>query len=245
MKMISDKDLDIGINTEVEWGPACRVYIGYWPDWGISYSSEEGKQRLKEISSNSYKEEYSASTGKRMKNISRVSEGSIKRDLPYALNETNADIVSDLVIGAGDEVVIADLGAGNGNTTILTYDFLKDKWKEHGYKEKELRDKVSFILEDPSETLLSEACKRLGKLGLRYRKAPGSVHEDVFEPGSVDIAMSVASLHHYSDPADPHSAVFNSLKPGGYFVDSDWFNSFFRNPLSFRALLENLEWPRE
>lgn len=119
--------------------------------------------------------------------------------------------LSHMLLGFFPEVVVADLGAGEGTLSQML-----------------ARRAKKVIAVDNSEKMVefgSSIALENGVVNLEYRL--GDIEEPPIEPGTVDIAVFSQALHHAASPQRALEAAFRILKPGGRLAVLDLLSHTF------------------
>jgi len=136
-----------------------------------------------------------------------------------------------------EQLCILDLGAGSGETTIAII-----KAVPH------LLEQAQFHLVDPAKGSLEEACTKLTEAGLVVGKTL-HIHntKDIevlkqLRTETVDVIVANASVHHHAYLEPVFEGISNLLRPEGWIVIGDWFNSMWVSPTRVYELLNKLTW---
>lgn len=112
------------------------------------------------------------------------------------------DLVSAAAVAATSPIRrVLDVGCGAGNYSLK----LRERASEAG-----------FTLVDLSRPMLDRACERLGAAATEIRQE--DIRNVDFAPGSFDVIMAAAVLHHLRAPAEwerVFAGFFRWLRPGG------------------------------
>ena len=225
--------------------PGCPLHLGTplkvstaaWEKWGIHWDGEEGFADLVSKSEDAYNEEWSCTNSQGIEDIARAAQLSGLGDANQKLNEAVAQETAQLLDRLGEQVCILDVGAGGGETTAAIL-----KVVPHLVK------RATFHLVDPARNSIAEACTKLGKVGLvagetLHLHIAKDIH--VFkqcEPEMVDIIVTNAAVHHHAFLAPVFEGMSRLLRPGGWVVIGDWFNSMWISPSRVHDLLNELQW---
>ena len=133
-----------------------------------------------------------------------VSQASINKfgDHPRTLRESCANAVYEFLENSSGYVNIMDIGAGSGLSAITVFDRFDDN----------LKDRVYFTLIDPSIDVVDVAEPLMKSHGIKCRTIRDF---DInllkyVEPGSQDVVMGVASIHHHAKiPFDVYYRILN------------------------------------
>ncbi len=241
---MSEYFTELKIGSPCELGPPVRIPKNWWNNWKINVTPRNEKI-LNRKSIESYRYEFSRyNIEERMETISLCSTISLKNNFPWLLNQQNAKIVAELAYNTKGRIRITDVGVGSGRTSVMLFGQMLKKWTENGLGEKDLLRRLELTILDPSKHMLKESAKVLIDKGVKFTIIHGMAHEitDFIEKEDQDIVMEVASTHHYADYSPPFSAIHEVLKPGGFFVQSEWCHSLAQHPSRYRKILELYDW---
>lgn len=101
---------------------------------------------------------------------------------------------------SGDDLVIADFGAGSGRWAHFLFEYARELW-----------------LVEPGKDSFSILQQRFGK-NENVRLLHESVSENEVPNESLDLAVSLGVLHHIPDTGLGMRDIFRKVKPGGYFL---------------------------
>lgn len=208
-------------------GSPYRVPDYAYPAWGLHSTDEKTVVDL-------YQAEWALGNAGQLDFVSKASVEAGFGDYPDLLRRSAAQEVARILSAkkSGESVRILDVGAGPGLSTLAIYEALPQN----------LRQKIEFILIDPSSESSIAAEKTLKQRGVRYRYIVGT-DIDVLPNlgvGNFDIVVGVASVHHHSRiPFELYQRVLN---PGGHAVFADWHNSIWEHPYRVKEFLEKFDW---
>lgn len=225
--------------------PGCPLYLGTplkvstaaWGKWGIRWDREQGFSDLVKESEQAYDNEWSCTNSEGLKDIARAAELSGLGDANQRLNEAVAQEIKQLLDHSKEQLYILDLGAGSGETAAAVIRAAPS-----------LVEQAKFHLVDPAKESLEEACTKLAEAGLVIGK---TLHTDnakdievlrQLDPETVDIITANASVHHHAFLAPVFEGISKALRPGGWIVIGDWFNSMWTSPTRVYELLNELQW---
>jgi len=211
-------------------GSPLRVPKCAWKSWGISWSGEVELRELIKASEDAYRAEWDIGAG-RHDVVAQASVNAGFGNNNQYLREAAAQYINWNITRYNDNVNILDVGAGAGDSALVTFD---------GFDPND-KDRASFTLLDPSGENLEKAGERMRERGARYQL----VHATDLEiprylgDGSQHIVMGVASIHHHA--GIPWHIYRDVLVKGGLFVSADWHNGVWMHPAKVYKMLQELD----
>lgn len=190
-------------------------------------------------------------------NDSNLSEGN------HQLNNEISKMAKEIIlrkIKKGKRVVMADIGAGTGDTSgTIIHRLIMD-----GVKREMLKNLEIYFVEPSDESII-----QLGKLmresypEVKHQRiiATDYFHMPFLKKESFDIIVSNAVFHHHSFPTYLH-LLHNALKKDGFLIIGDWYTEIWYEPKNvayimkeglsmheekvnqFINLFENLSWSK-
>jgi SAM-dependent methyltransferase len=223
-------------------GSIFRIASQYLQNWGI-LPGPANKDFIDTQSTRSYFEEWRRGTRESNDAIHRAVTGA---NLPYSNPEINMELglmATEIIVAMAREkerIVIADIGAGAGDTTSALLDFL-DFATEDG----SIASRCHFYLLEPSISRLAVAESMLQSHAIN-NKAPvdytlvssnHKAHLPLLAEGGFDMVISNAVCHHMTFP--DYLTDFNRmLAPDGAAVIGDWHTVIWSQPAFVLQLLE-------
>ena len=211
-------------------GNAVKVPSYAYINWGIP----EG--RYQSESDNEYSTEWQGGGTRQMNYVIKSLEKAVMKNYSQILRDANAMVVAAAVKRFEGKVNI--LEPGFGVSTVNMFDALDGNDK----------DRVYITGLEPSEERGEDAAAELEKRGLK-RDKDFKAHADVdnralhyVNPGSQQIACSVASIHHHAYLDRPFQVIHTALSPGGIFTISDLHNSMWEHPNRVYEFLKTMDW---
>ncbi len=236
--MITLPDIFDDSRLPVRLGNPLRVPHYTWNNWGIYWDNDEDFQELVELSEKTYRNEWRSATTKRHNEINKAAEQAGLERANDLLNKEVANIVANILETVSGTIRILDIGAGAGATSKAIIDTIsKEKAKE-----------IELILLEPAQTSLdaSKAALSSHELGevIKYQfiEAPDLEILNYIENDSIDIAVSVAAIHHHAYLDNPFQLIYEAIRTNGYFITGDWHNSMWTTPAHTHLMLSKMEW---
>jgi ubiquinone/menaquinone biosynthesis C-methylase UbiE len=218
-------------------GSPLKVASYAWRHWGAQWDTGEEYAKLVALSEEGYRREWDLTTAQGHRDIARAAELAGLGDANQRLNNAAAKIISLEADSRKSPLRILDVGAGSGSTTLAILEACRGLHQPF------------FALLDAAAHALNTARERLVERGFKegadfavYPTVDTNV-EGLFEEGSFDVVVAVASIHHHADLLAPMHGLTHVLSPGGLFVVADWHNTLWEHPGSVLGLLTKLEWP--
>jgi len=222
----------------LQLGTPLKVATKAWQQWGIGWQSEQEFQELVRQSEEAYDLEWASTNSGGLEDIARAAQLAGLGDANKRLNQAVAHEVAELTAGRRERLNFVDLGAGSGETTaeiVLAAPHLVELGKFH--------------LIDPATASLKDACVKLEGVGLsagRNLFVHGGKDIEVLEgigPGSVDLVVANAALHHHAYTAPVSAGIAKVLRREGWLVIGDWHCTMWLSPARVLGLLNEIEWP--
>jgi len=230
-------------------GSLWRIAWQYLENWGVRITKNNAPA-IEELSEQSYYGEWKRGTDE---SIDAINRATCNAELPITNDELNDNVgfMSLRVIQAIAEykkrVVIGDIGAGKGGTTIAIMDYL-DMAIETGEIKVEDAAKCHFYLIEPSRKSIVHAVEAIEAHGLNKKyqvdytivKQMQGKHFGMLPQGPMfDIVASNAAFHHMAFPTYVHQ-IREKLADDGVLVVGDWYTAFWKYPAFVAELLERL-----
>lgn len=225
-------------------GSIFRVACQYLENWGVERTAEN-TEWIKKRSRESYMEEY-GDTGAEINTaikraIIATGLGSGGRDEGDAtLNRNVAGMAVNNLMALNDgerRFRIADLGAGEGATTVAILDRLN-----RTEESREFASLCEFYLVEPSFKRIKSAVEE--KLDKHPIKIDYSIitatHEDLIpmvKEGTFDMVVSSSVYHHMTFP-DYLDDLYDVLTDEGVLIIGDWYYNILEHPARIIPLLE-------
>jgi len=226
----------------IESGTLFRIAYQYLANWGVKVTKDNKEMmedRVEKINKREWK------YGKQLdimvhRAVARAGLAKDNYDLNTMLADMAAPILDDM--DDGKRVFrIADLGAGEGDTSIALLDKLQNVLgRERSF---DLANRMDLYLFEPSPDRLSAAYKNIENMPLQPRHLEhGSTISRSFgsiKPISFDIVISSAALHHLPLPDYIHQ-MREKLVEDGVIVIGDWYHTFCAHPAYTVRLMKNI-----
>ncbi len=225
-------------------GSIFRIANQYLANWGIG-ADEENRAFIDRSSTHSYFQEWRRGTKESNDAIHRAVNGA---NLPYSNPDLNleiglmaTEIIRDLA-KTRDRIVIADVGAGAGDTTVALLDFL-DMADVDG----SLVSRCHFYLLEPSitrlvvaqEVLQSHAINSKRPVDFTLVSSNHKTHLPMVSDGVFDVVITNAVCHHMTFP-DYIGDFQAKLADDGVLVMGDWFTVIWSQPAFVLELMRQL-----
>ena len=225
-------------------GSVFRIASQYLANWGIGVNPENAEY-IENEASRSYFDEWRRGTKESNDAIHRaVSKAKLSNsnpDLNLELGMMAAEILNSMG-SYMDRIVIADIGAAAGDTTVATLDFL-DMLDDDG----SLISRCHFYLLEPSIMRLAAAQKVLdthiinekGRVNYTLVASDHKTHLPMVGKGTFDMIISNAVFHHMTFP---HYLEDMSMKLSdeGVLVVGDWYTAIWSQPAFVLDLMGRL-----
>lgn len=229
-------------------GSIFRVTFQHFRNWGIEVN-EQNRAWLERGSVGSYVEEWKRGT--KLSNDA-IEAATARANLPHGNASLNDKLGSMAVcllrdmIGGRERIVIADVGAGAGDTTKAVLDYL-DIMEEADAEWLQVIRKLHFYLIEPSHERLGAAKKSIENHPINHKhKVPYTLvtsnHDDhlpMLQSGSVDMVISNAVFHHMTFPTYLHQ-LREKLADDGVMVIGDWYTVIWKHPAFVFPMLKRL-----
>jgi SAM-dependent methyltransferase len=220
-------------------GSALRVPSYAYANWGIPAGSN------REESDKQYEIEWKGGSPNQMKYVIEAITATGLGNYSQMLRDENARLVAKIVRDSKEQLNYLEAGAGA--STFSVYKKLKDDGLD--------LDKLYGTLIEPSQ-------KRLDTMIHGDEKTPGLESLDLKEgknfqayamrdidvagfvaDNSQNIVSCVAQIHHHAYLDTPFRCLYNTLKPNGIIIITDWHNSMWEHPNRVYEFLKNeFEW---
>ncbi|MCC7569850.1 class I SAM-dependent methyltransferase [Candidatus Micrarchaeota archaeon] len=222
-------------------GSVLRVPSYAWGDWGIELT-DDNIEELYYLSQKAYEKEWGETDASLNKLVGVASVnaglGDVNADMNNLVGKIAASFLAD--ISSDKELRVLDIGAGTGATTLATLRAMisiPEKWKT-------LLDRTKFILVEPSEKrVLSILDSIENDLHMPMRVADSiefqfckDIDIDV-DPNSINIVISNAAIHHNAVLDRSLRRIAETMKEGAMFVNGDWHNDVWHDPIEFAVKL--------
>jgi len=214
-------------------GSALRVPSYAYANWGIPAGSN------REESDNQYEIEWKGGSSQQMNYVVEAIKATGLGNYSQMLRDENARLVAKIVRDSKEKVYYLEPGAGESTVTVYK------KLIEDGVD----AEKLVTTMVEPSADRLNAAVEKLEKLGLRGNNFQMYDDRDVdvsriVADNSQDIVSCVAQIHHHAYLDTPLKCLYNTLKPNGIIIITDWHNSMWEHPNRVYEFLKNeFEWP--
>lgn len=236
-------------NLPITPGSLSRMHRDFYPAYGIRIPKEDWPE-LDAYSLSCFESEWTATDAETNRAIERAImkaniasgnldlNGQVSKMLIGILKECHRDL---------DQIVIVDIGAGDGDTTEAVLDSMDDDAEG-----REIAKKCHFRLIEPSWFRLEDAKQKLnrnnvsaevyhGNTGSRYQPKCQTLESYLAEAksGDVDVVISSAALHHMSFPKYLDD-LYRLMKDDAVLVTGDWHNSLLRHPANLINIIRAL-----
>ncbi len=230
-------------------GSLFRLASQYLPAWGIG-AAPGNEEYIETRSCSSYYDEWKRGTKESNDAIKRAGDNA---RLPYSNPDLNLELgmmaaeIIHAMAAHKDRIVVADMGAGAGDTTAAVLDFL-DMADGDG----SVVSKCHFYLLEPSLSRLAEAKKVLeshsvnskAQVAFTLVASNHRTHMPMLADGAFDMVVTNAVCHHMSFPTYLHQ-IREKLAGDGVLVMGDWYTPMWKHPAFVLELLRELGMSRE
>lgn len=239
-------------------GSIFRVPWQYLRNWGVEVDTDNAHQ-IEKLSIESYQKEWERSINETYAAIKAATIGAGFRKDNRDLNDAVGSLAMNAVWGMMDadptrEFKIADIGAGEGETTIAVLDYMR-LGIEQGRINPEILERCKFELIEPSpdalfnpgkegeggayQRLRGHPIRKHGKLN--FTLIGNETHEFLAEmtSGNFDMVLSSAVFHHMTFPTYL-DLVEDGLKDDGVLVIGDWYTRIWQYPVFVADVLQAL-----
>lgn len=257
MKLISSlnelEELDrrfneICANLQYQPGSIFRIASQYLKHWGIDITPEN-EEWIKDSSEQSYYLEWKRGSEDSLKAIENAAEAAHLVLGNNTLNEWVAGVAINILIEKTrrkGNIVVCDIGAGAGDTTIAILDALAAKFTDQG-DARDIAQKCHFYLLEPSWERLQIARTAIERhplnAGDRIQRTIVESYDKCHLPmtmdGNFDMVYANAVFHHMSFP-DYLGRIHGKLAEDGVLVMGDWHTTIWKYPSFVVPLLKSL-----
>jgi len=219
-------------------GSLVRIVCQYLASWGIETQNLDSKDKkvLDKLSHEEYRYEwdgidtcvYQAIDGAIMD--SNLGEGN------QQLNTEIARFAIEVILSKledNERIIMADIGAGTGNTTGSVLEEVKNR-------NAELLKKIAVYLIEPCDSSHLKIKDLMRTYpGVEYQRviAMDYNHFELLREQTFDLVISNAVFHHHSFPFYL-KGVYDATKKDGFLIIGDWYTEIWHHPYNVAYLLK-------
>ena len=242
---LSELDSSEKLRIPIVLGPLSRVVEHALPSWGVIPASNDELTALRSLAEASYLNEWGDGRANPpsqwIRAIKDASHSSGLVGVDQGLNTTIAEFVKLVILAMNekdkhDEYRLVDIGCGDGETSVSVMRALFVD---------SLHEQIELRISDVSIDCRQRAEKSLESFFTSRRHkliSSGGIEKDVLtslDEGSVDIIISNAVFHHFTDESYI-KRILRVLRPGGFVIAGDYHTTVWHYPVLVASFLEQL-----
>lgn len=241
---LADLDARKRLGIPIVIGSLSRIVEHALPNWGVNVAESE-LTAIRQSAETSYLNEWGDGRpnppSQWIRAIKDASHSSGLVGVDHGLNTTIGEFVKLVIltmneVAKRDEYRLIDLGCGDGETSASVM---------HALFFDNLHEQVELRLSDASTDCRHRAEKSLESFftGRKHKLiSSGGMERDVLlslDEGSVDIIVSNAVFHHFTDDSYI-KRMLRVLRPGGVVIAGDYHTTTWHHPATVAYFLEQL-----
>ncbi len=227
-------------DMSLEPGTLFRIASQYLGNWGVEVN-HHNQEWIEQVAEQDYQHEWRGGT----KGTNDAIEVATKRsglihgnsDLNLVLGKMAVDALVTMAKRHRNDLIVADVGAGAGDTTVAVLDNLI------GSGLAGCSGRLHFYLMEPSIKRLAVAEERLEMHTVQTNRTlvAGTLqaHDPFLSDDVFDVIITNAVLHHMTTDKHLHG-LLRLLRPGGLLIVGDWYTSIWSHPALFIDIMSSL-----
>jgi SAM-dependent methyltransferase len=227
----------IGNELPCQLGSVLRIASQYFSNWGIKIDERELKS-LERYSIEAYKNEWENVDADVYTAIHEAVIDSNLGDGNHQLNMEIAKFASEIIAGKicrMEKIVMADIGAGTGDTSGSILAEIKTRLGVEALKKIEI-----YFVEpaDESNIQIKNLMKKTyPEVNYQRVMATDYANLQMLKKNTFDLVVSNAVFHHHSFPTYLHD-LHRIIKKDGFLIIGDWYTEIWESPLNIAYLLK-------